>query len=76
MNLELRRATGDGDLNVGGIGLPTVLPVMHRTGCGKGYRPHLLDKETEAKNSKTRYPLWAECVLSSFLYEAAPACSR
>lgn len=48
MNLELRRATGDGDSNVGGIGLPTVLPVMHRTGCGKGYRPHLPDKETEA----------------------------
>lgn len=35
----------------------------HRTGGGKDYCAHLLDKGTEAKNSKVWHPLWVELVL-------------
>lgn len=63
VNLELGRMAGDGDSNGVSIRWLTVLPGIYRTGGGKGYSPHLLDKEPEAKKSKVRYPLWAECVL-------------
>ena len=35
------------------------------TGGGKDYCAHLLDKGTEAKNSKVWHPLWVELVLSA-----------